>query len=130
MLVLEAAITKFNTMADGSGRLQFDTQELTPDQFKEIGLVNKKHGVVVFKPGAEKLSEKEMEAIKKFDTSGLGDHKKKSKSQVLRAVLYRMWENDNEGFETHEDHYNHYMDTVTNHFKKKLPDDTSSNNRK
>lgn len=37
------------------------------------------------------------------------DHKnitKKSQSQKIRAILYRLWEQDNEGIEFFEDYYN------------------------
>ena len=52
MLVLYAGVSQFRTMADGSGRVTLDTQELTPNQFAEIGKINKKQGVFVFKPGS------------------------------------------------------------------------------
>lgn len=120
MLVLQGQVTKFNTMADGSGRLQVDLQELTPDQFAEVGRVNKKSGVLVFKPDVDQISEKEKEAISKINLAGLGDRKKKSKSQVLRQVMYLLHKQDPEGFDTQEEHYNHYMDQIINHFKDKI----------
>lgn len=121
MLVIEAQCGRFSTLADGSGRLQFDTRELTPDEFKEVGSINKKVGVLTFHPGRQELSEKEKDAIKEVNVGGaLGDRKKKSKSQVLRQVLYRMWEKDDEGFKTQEDHYDHYLDQIIDHFKDKL----------
>lgn len=122
MLVLQAILSKFNTMADGGGRLQFDTPELKPDEFSEIGSVNKKHGVLVFKADVDKMSDEELEAIKQVEikTGGLGDKKKKSKSQQLRALLYKNWENDSEGFKTAEDHYNYHLDYMIKHYKDKL----------
>ena len=124
MLVLEAQLTRFSTMADGGGRIQLDTRELTPEEFSQVGSVNKKSGVMVFKPDVEKLSDEELEAIKAHEgTTGLGDKKKKSKSQVFRAVLYRLYEQEPEGFGTAQLHYEHYMDTIIDHFKKKLDKD-------
>lgn len=124
MLVLEAQLTRFSTMADGGGRIQLDTRELTPEEFSQVGSVNKKSGVMVFKPDVEKLSDEELEAIKAHEgTTGLGDKKKKSKSQVFRAVLYRLYEQDDEGFSDEKAHYDHHMDQIINHFKKKLDDE-------
>lgn len=117
MLVLQAGCSRFNTMADGSGRLQFDTQELTPEQFSQIGEINKKQGVLVFKPDVEEMPEEQLKEIREYKSSGLGDKKKRSKSQVLRAVLFKKWEKDGQGFKNQEDHYNHYMDQVITHFK-------------
>ncbi|MCK5015697.1 MAG: hypothetical protein KAS32_01380 [Candidatus Peribacteraceae bacterium] len=119
MLILEAQLSRFSTMADGGTRIQMDTGELTPEVFAEIGKANKKMGAFVFKPDTESLSEEQLKEIKSYDVSGLGD-KKKSKSQRLRAVLFRMYEQDNEGFIESQDHYDYYLNTIINHFKKKL----------
>lgn len=121
MLVIEAQCGRFSTLADGSGRLQFDTRELTPDEFREVGSINKKVGVLTFHPGREGLTEKELDAIKEVNLGGaLGDRKKKSRSQVLRQILYRLWQQDNEGFKTQEEHYDFYLTQIIDHFKGKL----------
>lgn len=123
-LVLKGILSRFSTMADGGGRLQFDTQELTPNEFKEVGESVKKAGLVVFYPDREEdLTEEEREALEEASKdAGLRTSKrsKSSKSQVLRAVFYKYWEQDDQGFKDPEAFYNHYMDQIINHFKKIL----------
>jgi len=48
------------------------------------------------------------------------DEEQKTKSQRLRATLFRMWEQNNEGFKTHEQHYDYHMERFINHVKSKL----------
>lgn len=120
--MLEAHLTRFNTMADGGGRLQFDTQELTPDQFSEVGKVNKQVGLLVFYPGRTNvLSPEEKDKVIEGASSGLGTNKKstKSKSQQLRLQLLGWFEDDNQGFEEFEDFYEHFMDKFIAHVKVK-----------
>lgn len=50
----------------------------------------------------------------------LKDKPKKTHSQRLRAVLYKAWEQDNKGFESHEDHYEHHMEKLIEFSKKRL----------
>jgi hypothetical protein len=122
MLVFQAGLTRFNTMADNSGRLQFDTQELTPDMFTEVGKVNGKHGVLLFKPGVDEISKEELEAVRDFDVNSLTEKVKssKSKSQIVRALLYKNFEINNEGFDSFDQFYTHYMDALIVRLRKKL----------
>jgi hypothetical protein len=46
------------------------------------------------------------------------DSKKPSERQ--RAVLYRLWEQDNEGFKDSDSHYRFYMEKIIDWLKKKL----------
>jgi hypothetical protein len=48
------------------------------------------------------------------------DEKKKSPSQLLRAVLYLWWEGDTQGFEDFESFYENYMNKMIDHIKNKL----------
>lgn len=116
-------MTRFNTMADGGGRLQFDTPELSPEEFSEVGSVNKKSGIIVFKADVDKMTDEELDAIKNTEVNhgrGLGDKKKKSKSQVLRSVLYKNWEQDPEDFKTFDEYYNFHLDYLIEHYKKQI----------
>ena len=44
----------------------------------------------------------------------------KSKGQRLRAVLYRNWEQNNEGCDTFTLYYESHMEKIIRHFKDKL----------
>lgn len=51
----------------------------------------------------------------------LKDKPKKTHSQRLRAVLYKMWESDSKGYENPDEHYEDHMDKLIEFCKKKLP---------
>jgi hypothetical protein len=55
-----------------------------------------------------------------IDLPPLPRTEKKTKSQQLRAVLYRYWEQDKQGYESSDEHYNMMMDKYINHIKDKL----------
>ena len=46
--------------------------------------------------------------------------KKESEAKQLRSVLYRLWEKNDEGFESFEPYYEDKMNTIINHYKKLL----------
>ena len=50
----------------------------------------------------------------------LKDKPKRSKSKVLRDVLFRMWEKGDSGYATQDEHYDAYMDKLIQHFKGKI----------
>ena len=120
MLMLPGHMTRFQTMADGGGRLQFDCQELTPAEFAEVGKCNKKVGLVVFYPDREnELTAPEKDAIRDSAAGALGRKPTKSKSQRLRLELMAWWEDDEQGFDKFEDFYAHFMDKFIDHVKSK-----------
>ena len=45
--------------------------------------------------------------------------KPKTKSQILRAVLFRIWEQNRKGFNEFEDFYAHEMERIIHHYKTK-----------
>lgn len=45
--------------------------------------------------------------------------KEKTPAQRLRAVLYLLWKQHNEGFKTDTEHYNYYMEKMIEHVKSK-----------
>jgi hypothetical protein len=49
------------------------------------------------------------------------EFKGKSSSQRLRGVLFVMWQNNPEGFDSSVKHYEHYLEKIINHYKSKLP---------
>lgn len=74
------------------------------------------------KPSYMTVNSHEIEATDIIDLPPLRpiDKEQRTKAQRLRAVLYRMWEQNNEGFKTSEQHYDYYMDKFINHAKGKL----------
>lgn len=116
MIILPATLENLRTLKDGSLKIQFETLELTPQD--TLGLLEhmNKFGYLAFKQEPFKMEEKKL--LEDLETSY--DDGKKTASQRLRGVLYRMWQKDNEGFDTSVRHYDHHMEKVINHFKTKL----------
>jgi hypothetical protein len=132
-LVVEAVLSSFRTLADGTPRLQMDCQEITPDKYQTLGYLNKRHGVLVFKGEAESsdLSEEEMEAIDSFDVGGmLKKVAGKSKSQIVRAVLYKYYSQEREKgegcdeevapFQSFNSYYEFIMNKIIDYYGKQL----------
>ncbi len=73
-------------------------------------------GYLAFKK--EPFNEKERQQIESLETN-LEDNMK-TPSQRLRGVLYRYFERDQQGFKSFATYYEHNMELIINHFKRKL----------
>lgn len=116
MLIVPSILQTYQSLKDKTLKLVFETNEPTPEQL--VAIVNnvQKFGWLAFKENQYK--EKELEVLNslKSDLNTEG----KSKSQRLRAVLYRNWEQKNEGYEVFDDYYNSNMERLIIKFKNKL----------
>ena len=101
-------IKQFNEYAHGAG--------LTNDQAAGINTSLGKFGYIAFKE--EPFKEKEKEFIEQLE-SGFDDQKK-TPSQRLRAVLYKNWEQNKEGYDDFQLYYNFKMEKIIDHYKGKL----------
>jgi len=95
-------------------RLTFDTQEnITPGQMSVISDWMNKIGWLTYSAHLIEASDiASLPEIKTDDT--------KTPSQRLRAVLFRMWEQNKEGHETFTTYYEMRMDKLINFYKEKL----------
>ncbi len=116
MIILPSILEGIRSLKDKSYKLTFETGELTPEQFGAIGASLQTFGYLAFKKDAFKQKEKDILASLESDYEDTG----KSKAQRLRGVLYRTWEQSGDGYEVFDDYYNHHMEKIINHFKKKL----------
>ena len=117
MITLPVILESIRSLKDKSYKLTFETSELTPEQFTGIGQNLQNFGWLAFKKAAFGEKDKAMIDSLKVDY----EDGRKSQSQRLRNVLYRVWENNPEGYKDHNLHYKYYMDQLINHFKAKLP---------
>lgn len=117
MIIIPAQLDSLRTLADKTLKVTFETQELNPQDL--LGLMENLHqfGYLAFKNEPFKADEKEMLQEIKSDF----EFGSKSSSQRLRAVLYVMYQNNNEGFDSSVKHYEHHMSKIIDHFKSKLP---------
>ena len=117
MIILPAQLDGLRTLADKTLKVTFETQELNPQDL--LGLMENMHqfGYLAFKKEPFKEDEKEMLSELKSDF----EFKGKSSSQRLRSVLYVMFQNNNEGFDSSVKHYEHWMERIITQMKTKLP---------
>lgn len=113
MLIVPAILESHRSLKDKTLKLAFETSEPTPEQLVEIAKNTQKYGYLAFKEDAFKQTEKDLLESLESDYKETG----KTKSQRLRAVLYKNFEQKSEGYEVFDDYYNHKMEKLINHFK-------------
>ena len=112
-LQIPGFISKVTTRQDRCLKIQFDTQELTPEQNAEVFSYFQKYGTFAFAEGEgtiEDIKVPEYLPIEKGD---------KTPSARLRNVLYVWWEQQGEPDDP-DIFYKNYMEIIINHIKSKL----------
>lgn len=113
---LPVILDSFRSLKDKTFKLTFETSELSPEQLMSLGQGLNMPGFLAFNPDPftkEMIDKIELMKVD-FDDTG------KSKGQRLRAVLYRLWEQNSERYEVFDDFYNAKMEKLIIHFKEKL----------
>jgi len=108
--------SSYKSMADRSIRLTFDTQEATPELMSNIQ--NSFQKTCVLAVSADNFTSdylKEMENIKVDYNDGT-----KSPAQRLRGCLFRLWEQNPQGYKIFNDYYNGQMELLINRLKDQL----------
>ena len=116
MTIIPSILISYQSLKDGTLKVVFETNEPTPEQIIGIAQNVQKFVYLAFKQDAFKQNEKKILSELESEYTDTG----KSKSQRLRAVLYRNFELDSKGYEVFDDYYNHQMEKLINHFKEKL----------
>ena len=116
MIIIPCQLESYRSLKDRTLKLTFETNEPTPDQLLGIAQNAQKFGYLAFKEDKFKQSEKKViESLEsEYEENG------KTKSQRLRSVLYRNFEQESKGYEVFDDYYNHHMEKLINHFKNNL----------
>ena len=117
MIIIPAQLDSLRTLADKTLKVTFETNELNPQDL--LGLMENLHqfGYLAFQKEPFTGEQKELIGGLKSDY----EFKGKSSSQRLRSVLFIMWQNENEGFDSSVKHYEHYMEKIINNYKSFLP---------
>jgi len=116
IIILPAFLKSFRTLVDGSVNVSFDINKSDPSTLSKIITSHQKTGYLAFKVG-----EKEgrlQETLAKLPQIEFEEGK--SKSQRLRAVLYRSWEQESKGYTVFDDYYNSMMEQIITFYKNKL----------
>jgi hypothetical protein len=113
--ILAAQIEKVATRADGTIMIGLGLQELAPLKAAEIfGLRNKV--VAVYISPKETITEAELKQVDSIDVELNG----KTQSQRIRNCLYKLWEQDSEGFQVYDTYYKSKTELYITHLKSKI----------
>ena len=114
-LLRQVTLTRANRKADRTASLTFVTQiEETKEGMSDIDSNISQNGILYFKPSGE-LTTKEIDEISKTEIEVEG----KTKSQRLRNVLYRLWE-QTENSITFNEFYSQRMEQLIEQIKDRL----------
>ncbi len=116
MLILPAILESYRSLKDKTLKVVFDCNEMTPEQTMGVAQSLQQFGYLAFK--TEQFKEREKQAIEDLEASY--EDKTKTHSQRLRAVFFRCWEQDKEGYQDFESYYKYRMEEIISHFKAKL----------
>ena len=116
MIIIPAQLESYRSLKDRTLKVTFETNELTPDQLLGVASNLSTFGYLAFKPEMFNKDEESILGELKSDYEDMA----KTPSQRLRAILYRCYEKDNQGFDTFVRYYEHRMEQLCTHFKSKL----------
>jgi len=116
MLHISAILTKFTSLKDKTLKIEFETNEPTPEQFFEIATCLQSAGYLAFNKDVFKTEQ--LKVIEDFKCDY--DDKTKTPSKRLKSVMYLLWKQEQCGYKTDKDFYDHEMEKIINHYKDKL----------
>jgi len=116
MIIISAILDTYRSLKDRTFKITFESNELNPQEILGLAEMNGSYGYLAFKK--EPFNEKERQEIESMETN-LEDSMK-TPSQRLRAVLYRNYERDQQGFKSFATYYEHSMEKLIDHYKGKL----------
>lgn len=117
MILIPSNLDTISTLKDGTIKLVFETQELTPDKVGELFACRNKLGYLAFKP--ETFEKDQIDLIESLKTIDIDEGK--SPSKRMRGVLFRLWQQDNKGYTDPNMYYqfrmNDLIDMLKNEFE-------------
>lgn len=116
MFLIGGILDRIQSRKDKTWALTFGTQELTPEQAGELAKLSQEYCFIAIK--RNDFRPKELEII--TSTQSEFDFAEKPAGQRLRAVLYRLWEQDKKGYEDFNLFYKFHMERIIEHLKNKL----------
>ena len=117
MLILPSYIETIQSRRDSTWKIILGTNELTPEQAAEFVKLNQKYVFAAF--SINEFRSKDLDIIASMQSEL--EFSEKPPSQRMRAVMYRLWEVNKEGYEDFELYYRFHMEKIIKHLKTKLP---------
>lgn len=113
-IILAATIDSISTRKDKSVKIAIVTQELSPGKAGEVFTLLNTLAVVYI--SQKELDQKEIDQVDKLDPEFGG----KTQSQRLRNVLFKLFDQDHEGFKDFDSFYKGKTDVIIDHLKSKI----------
>jgi len=113
-ILIACEVNKITSLVDGSLSVTIGTPELSPAKVGELYGLRKKVCYVYF--SEKQIDGNERKVIDSLDPELKG----KTPGQRLRGVLYRTWEQDNEGYKDSNSYYLAKMELIIETHKSNL----------
>lgn len=118
MILIGGQIESIKSRKDKTTAIVMGSQEISPSTAGQLFALQNSFVYVAIKE--EEFQTNEIEIFDELKADF--EIEKKSNGQRLRNVLYKLYEQDKEGFLTFAKYYDHQMERLINHFKNKLND--------
>lgn len=115
-LLLPTYVENISTRKDNSVKITLGTQELSPAKAGELFNLMNKLAMTYICP--KDISQREIDQVEKLDPEFDG----KTQSQRIRNVLYKLWEQDKEGYQQYDNYYKAKTEMYIEHLKGKIKD--------
>lgn len=115
-LVLQAQIEGVRTRKDHTYSITLGTQELSPEQGARLFALNNNIANVYISPNTiqtDLMKEIDLASVDMVDSQ-------KTPSKRMKAVLYLLWKNNNEGYDDSALYYQNKMEHLINQLKTRL----------
>lgn len=113
-LILPTYVENISTRKDKTVKITLGTQELSPSKAGELFQLLNTLAITYISP--KQISQTELDQVDKLNPEFEG----KSQSQRIRAVLYKLYEQSNEGYKTFDDFYRAKTELYIEHLKNKI----------
>lgn len=118
MLIIPSSLEIITTLKDGTIKLTFETQEMRPSDVGVLFSYRKSLGYLAFKN--EQFTEDQINLVETLKCDDFDDNK--SPSKRMRNVLYRLWQQNNYGYDDFNVFYiyrmNNLIGILKNEFEK------------
>jgi hypothetical protein len=115
-LLIPTYVENITTRKDRSVKITLGTQELSPSKAGEV--FNLMNSLTMTYISQKEVNQKEIDQVDKLDPELEG----KTQSQRIRNVLYLLFEQDNEGFQSFDTYYKSKTEKYIDHLKTKIKD--------
>lgn len=113
-ILLPTYIENITTRKDKSVKITLGTQELSPGKAGELFTMLNAIALTYISPKG--IDQKEIDQVDKLDPEFEG----KTQSQRIRAVLFKLFQQDNEGFKDFDNYYRNKTEKYIEHLKAKI----------